>query len=150
MQKFFSGRIFQWALYAAIPLAVYFINVEVQSYLGRQAVQATGLNRLSLNEGLAKAASENKLVIVDVSAIWCPNCRRLDKQVFSDEAVGRTIKQKYVFVRLEYDSPEGKAFLEKYQSEGFPNLWLLDANGNIVKKLDAIYDPAAFMRQLPN
>ena len=148
MQKFFSRRIFRWSLYAAIPLFVYFVNVEVQSYLGRKAVEATGLHRLSLDEALAKAADENKLIIVEVSAIWCSNCRRLDKQVFGDETVRRTINEKYLFVRLEYESPDGTAFLEKYQSEGFPNLWLLDAKGDVVSKLDVVYDPAAFIRQL--
>lgn len=150
MHKFLSGRIFRWALYAAIPLSVYFINVEVQSYLGRQALQATGLDRLSLDEALAKAESENKLIIVDVSAIWCPNCRRLDKQVFANETVRKTINEKYVFVRLEYESAEGKAFLERYRSEGFPNLWLLDSKGKVVKKLDTVYDPKPFLHQLPD
>lgn len=150
MQKFFSSRILRWALFAAIPLAVYFVNVEVQSYLGRQALQATGLNRLPLSDALARAATENKLVIVDVAAIWCPNCRRLDRQVFSDETVRRTIAEKYIFVRLEYETPEGQAFLEKYRSEGFPNLWLLDARGNVVTKLNVVYEPASFLRQLPS
>lgn len=149
MKKLFSHRLFSILLLIAILAAVYFINVEVQSYFGRQALEKAGLQNLPLKDSLAKAAAENKLVLVDVSAIWCPNCRRLDTQVFADEAVRKIINEKYLFSRLEYESPEARGFLEKTSAVGFPNLWLLDKDGNVVKHLDITYDPKEFINQLP-
>ncbi|MFM9904592.1 MAG: thioredoxin family protein [Pyrinomonadaceae bacterium] len=149
MKSVFSSRIVRVAIFLAIPIAVYFINVEVQSYLGRQAVHATGFTSLSLDQAFQKARAEDKLVIVEVAAIWCSTCRRLDKDVFSNEGVRKVVNEKYIFSRLEFESEAGTAFLEKYESYGFPNLWLLDSDGRVVKKLNVVFDPDAFLGQLP-
>ena len=149
MKKLFSGKAFSVILFIAAVVGAYFINVEVQSYFGRQALEKTGLQSLALKDSLVKAAAENKLVLVDVSAIWCPTCRRLDSEVFSNQEVRKTINEKYVFSRLEYESAEGTEFLEKHDAAGFPNLWVLDRNGNVVKHLRVTFDPPEFIAQLP-
>ena len=149
MKKLFSGKLFSIILFIAAAVGAYFINVEVQSYLGRQALEKTGLQSLTLKDSLAKAATENKLVLVDVSAIWCPTCRRLDNEVFANQEVRKIINEKYAFSRLEYESAEGTEFLEKHDAAGFPNLWVLDKNGNVVKRLRVTFDPPEFIAQLP-
>ena len=135
MQKFLNRRFISYLVIALIAVSAYFINVEVQSYWGRQALEKAALTNLSLEKALAKAKTENKLVLVDVSAIWCPTCRKLDNEVFANEKVKQKINERFIFSRLEYESLEGTAFLEKYQASGFPNLWLLDSDGNVVKKI---------------
>ena len=149
MKKFLSSRVFSIILFAFVAIGAYFINVEVQSYWGRQAIAKAALINLPLAEALSKAKAENKLVLVDVSAIWCSTCRRLDSDVFSDAKVKQTINERFMFSRLEYESPEGTAFLEKHHATGFPNLWLLDGNGNVVKRLQVTFDPTDFLNQLP-
>lgn len=143
--NFFGGVL---VLTAAAVLG-YFVNVEVQSYLGRQALAEAALENHILDEALQKARSGNKLVLVDVAAIWCPTCRRLDREIFANEQVKRKINERYVFVRLEYESPEGTAFLARHNAEGFPNLWILDGDGKTVKKLQITFDPTVFVSQLP-
>lgn len=127
----------------------YFGNVELQSYWGRQAVNATGLRILRLDEAIDQARAENKLVLVDVSAIWCGTCRRLDNEVFANDEVKEVLKKRYVFSRLEYESGEGQKFIKERNVRGFPNLWVLDGNGNKVKRLHVTFDPAKFAEQLP-
>ncbi|MBX7173535.1 MAG: thioredoxin family protein [Pyrinomonadaceae bacterium] len=147
--KYFSlKKIGSVLIFAVIILAAYFINVEVQSYYGRQALEKANLQNFTLADALKKAEAENKLVLVDVSAIWCPNCRRLDNEVFANQEVRKFVNEKFVFSRLEYESPEGTDFLEKHNATGFPNLWLLDGKGNVVKKLRITFDPTEFLKQL--
>ena len=87
----------------AIAITVlYFGKVEVQSYLGRKAVANTGFEAMSLEQALVAARADEKLVLADMSAIWCPSCRRLDKEVFGDPSVQQAIRAKYVFCRIEY------------------------------------------------
>ncbi len=149
MKKFLLSRGFSIIIFAFVAVGAYFINVEVQSYWGRQALAKAALTNLSFDEALARAKLENKLILVDVSAIWCSTCRRLDNDVFSDARVKQTITEKFLFSRLEYESPEGTAFLEKHNAAGFPNLWLLDGNGNVVKRLQLTFNPTEFLSQLP-
>lgn len=149
MKKLFSKSVVLILGIGLVGLALYFINVEVQSYYGRQALARADLRNHTLAEALAKANSEDKLVLVDVSAIWCPTCRRLDNEVFANPQVRQKINEKFIFSRLEYESAEGTEFLEQHNAEGFPNLWLLDGKGNVVKKLQVIFEPSEFLKQLP-
>ena len=137
-----------WASFLGVFAVVYFANVEVRSYLGRKALANTGLESISLNEALQKAQAENKLVLADMSAIWCPTCRKLDKEVLSNNGVKLAIDEKYVFSRIEYESAEGEAFMEKYGVRGFPTLLILDAAGNKIRQLALTFDPDQFVSQL--
>lgn len=148
MKHFFSSWYGKILLFAVFALSAYFINVEVQSYFGRQALEKTGLQRFTLDEAMTKATAENKRILVDVSAIWCPTCRRLDNDIFAKESVKKVINEKFVFARIEYESPEGTQFLEKHKTTGFPNLWLLDNKGNAVKQLKVTFDEQEFIKQL--
>jgi thiol:disulfide interchange protein len=149
MKKIFTGKLFSILLFLAIPITVYFVNVEVQSYWGRQAVENTNLESLSLAESLAKAKTEKKLVIVEVAAIWCGTCRKLDNQVFANEKVRKAINERFIFSRLEFESIEGTEFLEKNNAVGFPTLWLLGEDGNVIKRLNVTFSPDEFLSQLP-
>lgn len=148
MKNIFSSKLFSLFLFVAIPVAVYFINVEVQSYFGRQAFENTGLENRSLSDSLAKAKAENKLVLVDVSAEWCGTCRKLDNEVFANEKIKKEIDERFVFSRIELETPEGEAFLKERNTKGVPNLWVLDANGESVKRLPITFDPNQFLKQL--
>lgn len=134
-----------WASYIAIPLAIYFGNVEFQSYLGRQALEETGLELLSLEQAISKAKVENKLVLADMSAIWCPSCRKLDQEVLSKQAVKDAIEKNYIFSRTEYESKEGEKLMEKYNVRGFPTILVLDDSGKLVQQIPLTFDPEKFI-----
>ena len=70
-----SRQLLKWSLIVALVCCVYLGNTYVQSYLGKQALQATGLTLNSLDEALVEAQQSNKLILADMSAIWCPTCR---------------------------------------------------------------------------
>lgn len=136
------------ALFAVVALAVYFGNVEIQTWLGEKALAETGLEMRTLSEAMAKAKAENKLVLADMSAIWCPSCRKLDQEIFSNPDVQNALKEKYVFARIEYESDEGKAFMTEYGIRGFPTLLALDANGAKLREIPATLDPYDFIANL--
>lgn len=138
-------RLLSWLPYLLIPVIAYFAHVEYNSYLGKQAIEGTGLTIHPLDKALIKADKEEKLVLADMSAIWCPTCRRLDNEVFSDESVKQVIEKNYVFSRIEYESKEGEAFMKKYQVKGFPTLLVLDSQGNKLAQLPLTFSPAEFV-----
>ncbi len=104
----------------------YYGNKNVQTYLGQQALDETGLEILTLEQALEVANNTNKLVLADMSAIWCPSCRKLDKQVFSDEQVKTQLNQDFVYTRIEYESAEGNNFMQNHQVTGIPTLIVLN------------------------
>jgi thiol:disulfide interchange protein len=88
----------KWQTLLVIVLLVLvgiYANRLIQTHLGQQAIEQTGLKVLSLQQALDKAKLSNKLVLADMSdmsAVWCPTCRKLDKQVFSDDRVKAQLK----------------------------------------------------------
>lgn len=123
----------------------YYGNKTVQSYLGQQAIEETGLDLRTLEQALKVAKRSNKMVLADMSAIWCPSCRKLDKQVFSNEQVKSKIDQDFVYARVEYDSPAGERFMQDYQVTGFPTLLVISAEGEKLVQLPVSYQPEAFL-----
>jgi thiol:disulfide interchange protein len=83
-----------------------------------------------------------------MSAIWCASCRKLDKQVFSDEQVKIQLNQDFVYARIEYESPEGKIFMQNHQVSGFPTLVILNAAGEKLLQLPINYEPLPFLATL--
>ena len=126
----------------------YYGNKSVQSYLGQQAIDETGLALHTLEQALGLAKSSNKLVLADMSAIWCPACRKLDKQVFSDERVKTQLRQDFVYARVEFESPQGESFMQNYQVTGFPTLLVLNAKGEKLVQLPINYEPLPFLATL--
>jgi thiol:disulfide interchange protein len=131
-----------------ISVLGYYTNRTIQSYLGQQAIVQTGLDIRTLERALEIAKSSNKLVLADMSAIWCPSCRKLDKQVFSNEQVKTQLNQDFVYARIEYESPEGTNFMQNYQVTGFPTLLVLNASGEKLVQLPINYEPLAFLKTL--
>ncbi len=136
--------------FAVILAVVYFGNVQLQTYLGKQAFDKTGLPEMPLEAALQKAKEQNQLVLADMSAIWCPSCRKLDSEVFADTAVQQEIVSNFIFTRIEYESEEGEAFMKRYNVRGFPTLLLIAPDGSKVRQLPLTYSPKEFIANLRN
>jgi thioredoxin-related protein len=89
--------------------------------------------RADVNEAVAKAASENKHVLIQVGGNWCSWCVKMNGLFHSNTTLDSLLKADYIFVHLNY-SPENKnlPILEELgfpQRFGFPVLVVLDKTG---------------------
>ncbi|WP_082086927.1 thioredoxin family protein [Teredinibacter purpureus] len=130
--------------YGGILAVFYFGHVQIQTYLGEQALEKVTLERLTLDEALARSASTGKPVLADISAIWCPSCRKLDNQVLAVPSVQQAIEDRFIFTRIEFESEEGERVQAQYNVKGFPTLLILNANGTKIRDLPLTFDPEAF------
>lgn len=95
-----------------------------------------------LEEAKAKAAAENKAVLVDFTGSdWCGWCIRLRKQVLDTPAFDTYARDK--FVLMEVDVPQNPKFdaalrarneklCEQYGVQGFPTIMVLTPQGEVV------------------
>ena len=86
----------------------------------------------TLQEGLEKAKSENKLLFVDCYTTWCGPCKMLKKYTFTDVNLADYMKDKYVSMEIDMEQPEGKIIAKKYGIEAYPTLLFLDKYGRVV------------------
>jgi tetratricopeptide (TPR) repeat protein len=83
----------------------------------------------SLDEALAKARTEGKLVLMDVGAYWCPPCHRLDEEVFVRPEVGQRLGAGYVALHVDAEKGEGPELCERYHVQAYPTVLVLEATG---------------------
>jgi thiol:disulfide interchange protein len=129
---------------AFVGFGGYLAHTQWQTQRGEAALKATALDFLPLQAALARAQSQGKPVLVDFSAIWCPTCREMHAQVFTNEMVKKAITQGYVLARVDYESIEAPAFMNRYAVHGFPSLLVLSADGTLLRRVPVNFDPAAF------
>jgi thioredoxin-related protein len=140
----------QWSKVATLGLAVLAVAVIARAEEPKPAAAAPTAKPvvetapvkivwLSYDEGLAKAKSENKPILIDFTASWCGWCKRMDKETFSDPQVIQYITQNVVPVKVWGDDTtragmvtyEGERMTQKalsstYGVRGFPTFWFLD------------------------
>jgi thiol:disulfide interchange protein len=126
----------------------YFAHTAWQTQRGEAALKATALEFLPLERALAQAKTQGRPVLVDFSAIWCPTCRVLHAEVFTNAAVKQAITSGYVLSRVDYESPEAQAFMQRYAVQGFPTLLVLSADGQLVRRVPISFDPATLAATL--
>ncbi len=76
----------------------------------------------------AQARSENKLVLLDLSAEWCAFCEKMDRTTWRDASVVAEIERHYVPVRVVDE--QHPVLAERYRAHGRPAVVILDADGN--------------------
>ncbi len=126
-----------------------------------------------LEEGMAAAKILKKPIMLDFTGHTCPNCRKMEEQVWKDPAVLSRIKENFVLVSLYVDESEELPASEQYTDKngvkivtvgdknldyeiktfGFnaqPLYMFLDLNGKPLSDVKYGYDPsvAGFIKHL--
>jgi hypothetical protein len=80
----------------------------------------------------AQAAGQHKLVILDLEAVWCHWCHVMNGVTYSDPAVIRLIREKYIAVRVDQDSRPDLA--NRYEDYGWPATVIFKWDGSELAK----------------
>lgn len=88
---------------------------------------------------LQKASDQNKPVMIDFMATWCPPCQRMEDSTFSDT---RVIEKANEFITLRIDVDKHPDLANKYNSNarkyggvGIPGILFLTQEGTPVKHI---------------
>jgi thiol:disulfide interchange protein len=92
-----------------------------------------------MNDGLARAKSESKPVMIDFVADWCGPCKSMDASTFSDAAV---VQKSQAFIPVRIDIDKQKEIAAKYNGlarayggPGIPNILFLSRNGTKLRQI---------------
>ncbi|HYL26540.1 MAG TPA: DUF255 domain-containing protein, partial [Candidatus Nitrosotalea sp.] len=78
-------------------------------------------------DAFARAQSEDKPILLSISAVWCHWCHVMDETSYSDSTVINTINERYVPVRVDNDRrPDVNA---RYNMGGWPTTAFLAPDG---------------------
>jgi thiol:disulfide interchange protein DsbD len=97
-----------------------------------------------LEGALRRAKAERKLVLVDIYAEWCAQCKELDERTWPNPAVRAWIDRNAVAVRIDTHKqrPDLAASL---QIRSYPSVLLLDAEGREMARTMGFQRPEALL-----
>lgn len=87
----------------------------------------------------ASAQTENKLVLLDLEAVWCHWCHVMDQTTYRDPEVVRLLNSAYIPVKVDQDSRPDLS--SRYQDYGWPATIILDQNGRELACLSGYVKP---------
>ena len=99
------------------------------------------------NVGLARAAAENRPMVVVFTAEWCLWCRRLESATFTDRAV-RTALAGAVLVDLDVDRSSGRERAGSLRVDGPPTTVVLSPAGVERGRILGYLPPAEYLARL--
>lgn len=110
-------------------LTAFFYGQVVYSQLTASTFSASSLSDL-----LQEAKDQNRFVLIDFYAEWCPPCKTLDKKVFSHPKVQEALTQKWKFIKIDCtrETKQCREAIDKYGVYGWPTLIFLDRQNNEV------------------
>jgi thiol-disulfide isomerase/thioredoxin len=120
-----------------------FISLASTSIAQTSGIRFT--NDSLLIDILKKTKTDNKLIFMDCYTSWCAPCRMMDKQVYSDNEVGRFFRRNFLSVKFDMEKSEGIIIKKKFNVEAYPTFLFLNPKGELVFKAVGFADPKSFI-----
>ncbi|MCC7299201.1 MAG: DUF255 domain-containing protein [Bacteroidia bacterium] len=79
---------------------------------------------LDFESGYAKAAKENKMLMIDVYTDWCGWCKVMDKKTFSNDTIIAKLNQSFVMVKMNPEKARNYTFGDKTMAASDLHVWL--------------------------
>ena len=93
-----------------------------------------------------RAKKENRLVLLDLEAVWCHWCHVMAEITYKDPDVVRLIKSKYIAVRVDQDSRPDLS--NRYEEYGWPATIIFGSDGKELAKRSAYIVPREMVGML--
>jgi thiol:disulfide interchange protein len=96
---------------------------------------------------LADAKRSRNLVFVEVYADWCDPCRQMERDTFSEAAVGRALAELHP-VRLNDDRADVQREMAAWRAVALPTHLLLNSDGTVHAQALGYMPPEVFLAWL--
>jgi thioredoxin-related protein len=98
------------------------------------AQEAVKFQDLPFKELVAKAKKENKLLFIDAYTSWCGPCKMMEKNTFTQKAVGDYYNTNFINARFDMEKGEGREIASKFGVRSYPTYLFLNGDGELVSQ----------------
>lgn len=126
-----------------LPVLLLLLVSSPFMFLSAQAVQ---FHHGDWASALARADQEQKLIFLDAYTTWCGPCKLMDKQTFTDSAVGAYFNAHFINVKMNMEQGEGIGLARQFSVQAYPTLLFVDASGHVVHRVAGFHNADAFLQ----
>src|SRR5882672_11148934 len=87
----------------------------------------------------ARAKREEKLVLLDLQAVWCHWCHVMEETTYRDPEVAKILTQNFVTIQVDQDARPDISI--RYEEWGWPATILFDTDGHEIVKRSGFIPP---------
>jgi thioredoxin-related protein len=93
-------------------------------------------------DGLKRAKTTNKAVVLYFYSQYCGYCAAMDRDVLADKEIAATLKNDFVFLRIDADK---RTDIARHQNiRGYPTTVLLEPSGKAIMRVPGYLDKREF------
>lgn len=109
-------------------------------------VKFRNVHQATLEQVMADAQAQNKVVFLDFYTTWCGPCKWMDENVFAKEDVGRTFNKNFINYKVDAEDFEGVNTALKYNVNAYPTLVFVKPNGDVLHRVEGMIPHESFMQ----
>jgi thioredoxin-related protein len=98
---------------------------------------------LTLDQALAAAKNDNKVVMIDFFTTWCGPCKKLDKTTWTDADVQKWLAEQTVALR--FDAEREVELAKKHHIDSYPTMLFLKPDGAEIDRIVGYKTPQEFL-----
>jgi len=95
----------------------------------------------------AKAKAAKKPIFVDAYTTWCGPCKKMAKEVFTQESIGSYFNTTFINYQMDMEKGEGIEFAKQWEVNAFPTLLYFDSEGKLAFKAIGAKDENGLLSQ---
>jgi thiol-disulfide isomerase/thioredoxin len=123
-----------------------FMTLAALSYAGGDAEappSGVKFETISLDEAIAKAGEQDRVVLIDFYTTWCPPCKLLDLKTWPDADVATWADQHAICLKL--DAEKEVALATTHEIDAYPTILFLSNAGEEMGRIVGFRDPKMFL-----
>jgi thiol-disulfide isomerase/thioredoxin len=91
------------------------------------------------------ALGSGKIIFLDIYATWCGPCKKMDAEVYTNAAVSEYFGSNFVNLKVDGETEFGRVLASKYSLTGYPSLYFINPDEELVNVLVGYRDSEAFL-----
>ena len=99
----------------------------------------------SLSDAMKQAKAQKKIIFIDAFTVWCVPCKQLRKTTFKNAELAAYFNDNFINVSLDAEKGEGIPFAAKYNLRGYPTLYFINGEGELIAKNEGLIGTDALL-----
>ncbi|MCB0667791.1 MAG: thioredoxin family protein [Saprospiraceae bacterium] len=84
------------------------------------------------DKALTKAKDQEKIIFIDAYTTWCGPCKMMDREVFTDSAIGDFYNENFVNLKLDMEKGKGEEVAKRYGVRSYPTFLFINSAGALI------------------